>query len=154
MQNLQKHLKIYFILLFVFLSYGSISQTLPHRPKLSDVRSYNQLNLLSINAGMSKENVLKTMGGVRRILIFNPDKMLGTKKDGFINNPYSRDLKTGKDGNSIEILWYYTDKKSSDNVITKDELTPIILEKNSVVGLGWGFYEDYAKRQEITIDLR
>ena len=36
----------------------------------------------------------------------------------------------------------------------KEELSPIIIEKNGVVGLGWGFYTDYAKKQEITIDIR
>ena len=78
-----------------------------------------------------------------------------TKKESIIiNNPFARDFKTDTAGQTMEILWYYTDVNKSDGAITKAEETPIVLEKNAVVGMGWGFYEDYAKRKGITIEAR
>jgi hypothetical protein len=58
-----------------------------------------------------------------------------------------------KSNNNIEIIWYFTDIKKADGAITKDELTPIILENNKVTGIGWGYYEDYSKRKEININI-
>ncbi len=129
-------------------------QTLPKRPVSSDVRAFNQANLLNIDIGMSKQEVIEKMGGVRTIQTYTSSDFISRTKFEKISNPYSRDIKQDKNGNSIEILWYYTDVKEVDNAINKDELTPIILENNKVVGVGWGFYEDYAKRKEITIDLK
>jgi hypothetical protein len=129
------------------------AQTLPRRPKLADLRNYNQANLMHIDIGMNKQQVLDAMGGVKTVPIFDPDRPLGSKKTPGISNPYSRDIKKDSIGNVIEILWYYTDQKDDDRSITKNELTPIVMENNSVVGLGWGFFEDYAKRKEIFFDF-
>ena len=140
------------ILIFtiIFFTVGKLcSQNLPKRPTFSDVRSYNQSNLLKIDIGFNKTQVIEAMGGVKNIQTYSRSKA----KIGVISNPYSRDLKTDMDGNSIEILWYFTDIKNNDGSIRKEDLTPIILEKNSVVGLGWGFYEDYSKRKEFNINL-
>jgi len=144
-------LKTILSFIIIFQSISAISQTLPKRPKIADVRSYNQMNLLSISAKMSRQEVIDHMGGLRQIKIFDPTMVLGQKNVGTISNPYSRDLKTDTSGNQIEILWYYTDKKSESKTINKNELTPIVLENNLVVGIGWGFFEDYAKRKEIFI---
>ena len=54
----------------------------------------------------------------------------------------------------MEILWYYTNTNKADGDITKEQQTPIVLDKNAVVGLGWDFYEAYAKRKGITIEPR
>jgi hypothetical protein len=76
------------------------------------------------------------------------------EKGQIISNPYSRDLKLDTGGVSIEILWYYTDIKSKDGGIRKDELTPLIFENNKLIGMGWGYYEDYAKRKELNINVQ
>ena len=154
-QNLRTMKKsFYFTLTLLLFSFTIYCQTLPKRPVLSDVRAFNQANLLNIDIGMSKQDVIEKMGGVRSIQTYTSSDFMTRSKFEKISNPYSRDIKQDKDGNSIEILWYYTDIKEADDAINKDELTPIILENNKVVGEGWGFYEDYAKRKEITIDLK
>ena len=129
---------------------------LPKKPTLADVRSYNQGNILKVEIGNTKSQVIEEMGGIQIIQTWYPRNPVtwAKPKDVSISNPYSRDLKISKDSSTVEILWYYTDLKNSDNAINKEELTPIILVKNSVIGLGWGFYTDYAKKQEITIDMR
>ena len=150
-----------FILLTSILTTNIIhSQNLPEKPMASEVRSYNQTNLMKIEIGDDKIKVVEKMGGIQTIQTYTKTGIsLWTykkvkEKAQVISNPYSRDLKKDKEGNAIEILWYYTDIKKVDDAITKDEQTPIILENNAVVGMGWGFYEDYAKRKEITIDVR
>ncbi len=146
------------ILIQLFLFNNLNSQTLPKKPKLEDFRSLNQTNLMKVNIGDSKNQVIDVMGGVKVYQYYEYDwyKPGFNKytKSGTLSNPYSRDLKVGKDSTVSEILWYYTDIKSKDGSIRKDELTPIIFEKGVVIGLGWGFYEDYAKRKEFTINVQ
>ncbi len=145
------------ILIFCLVSYGQKSLKNIRKPTLSDVRSINQENIFKIDLGLNKDQVLEIMGGIQRIQTYSEtrDPAWGYfPKEDVIMNPYSRDLKYAKDGSTVEIIWYYTDVKEQDGAINKDELTPIILEKNKVVGIGWGFYLDYAKRNEITIDIK
>jgi hypothetical protein len=142
-----------FLFLFLILATYATGQELSKKPSSDDVRAYNRSNLLKIENGMSKTEVINAMGGIQTIQTYTSRGWAGSKVNK-ISNPYSRDLKSDKDGNSIEILWYYTDVKERDDAINKDELTPIILEEGKVVGLGWGFYEDYAKRKEFTIDIK
>lgn len=124
--------------LLLLISGFCFSQTLPRRPKLSDIRSYNRSNLMNITTGMSRNDAIAAMGGVRQIAVYDPSQMIGQKKLGMMSNPYSRDLKKDSSGNNIEILWYYTDIKNT-TAIDKSDLTPIIFENNIVVGLGWDF---------------
>lgn len=107
---------------------------------------------MNITAGMTREEAISTMGGVKQIAVYDPSQMIGQKKLGMMSNPYSRDLKKDSSGKNIEILWYYTDIKNS-SAIDKSDLTPIVFENNIVVGLGWGFFEDYAKRKQIFVNL-
>lgn len=104
------------------------------------------------DAGMSKKEVLQVMG-TKAIQTYLWDPQYGRRKYRLIANPYSVDLKQDGQGNSIQILWYYTDQKAADNAINKDELSPIVLENDKVIGYGWGFFEDYAKRKEIFINM-
>ena len=150
---------LFFILLTpVIYSNNLNAQVLPKKPNIQDIRSFNQANLMNVNIGDSKKQVVEVMGGVKIYDIYQYDwNNVGFNKNrkvGTLSNPYSRDLKMGKDSSMSEILWYYTDVKSKDGSIRKDELTPIIFEKGIVVGLGWGFYEDYAKRKEFTINIQ
>jgi len=145
------------ILLFalMFTAYNIFAQTLlPKKPTRSEVGSYNQANLLKVDIGVSKTKVLEAMGGVQKIQTYVTTSFV-TKKEGIIiNNPFNREFRTDTAGNTIEIVWYYTNINKAEGDITKEQQTPIILEKNSVVGLGWDFYEDYAKRKGIIIDGR
>ena len=150
--------KTFIVIFFILVSYWSHSQELPDKPFLDDVRSFNQSNLLKINIGLNRTEVIEAMGGILTIQTYQPSvgRYGNTKpgpKDKKINNPYSRDLKLDNNGTQIEILWYYTDLKSQDGAIRKDELTPIIFEANKVIGIGWGFYEDYSKKKELNINL-
>ncbi len=144
------------ILLFAFMAmaHNIFAQTLPKKPARSEVGSYNQANLLKVDLGVSKNKVLEVMGGVQKIQTYVTTSIV-TKKEGIIiNNPFNREFRTDKAGNTIEIVWYYTNINKAEGDITKEQQTPIILEKNAVVGMGWDFYEDYAKRKGIIIEGR
>ena len=144
------------ILLFalMFTAYDIFAQTLSKKPSRNEVGSYNQAHLLKVDIGVTKTKVLEAMGGVQKIQTYVTTSFV-TKKEGIIiNNPFNREFKTDTAGNTTEILWYYTNINKVDGDITKEQQTPIILEKNAVVGMGWDFYEDYAKRKGITIEAR
>jgi hypothetical protein len=130
------------------------AQTLPKNPSRNEVGSYNQANLLKVDIGTTKTKVLEAMGGVEKIQTYISNSPVTKKKDIIINNPFNREFKTDSSGNTIEILWYYTDSKKAAGDITKEQQTPIILDKNAVVGLGWDFYEEYAKRKGIHLEPR
>ena len=148
------------IFLFIF-PLIVVSQELPKKPLPDDLRSFNQMNLMNINVGMTKKEVIESMGGIKSIQTWTnklrKEMTMWLIKYQVINNPYSRDLTSDDKGNSIEVLWYYTDNsigKSQDNdkIIQKD-LTPIILKNNSVIGMGWGFYTNYSKNNNINFSI-
>ena len=144
------------ILLFalMFAAHNIFAQTLPKKPARNEVGSYNQSNLLRVDLGVTKTKVLEVMGGIQKIQTYVTTSFM-TKKEGIIiNNPFNREFKTDTAGNTMEILWYYTNINKAEGDITKEQQTPIILEKNAVVGMGWDFYEEYAKRKGIAIEAR
>ena len=144
------------ILLFalIVISHNIFAQTLPKKQARNEVGSYNQANLLKVDLGVTKNKVLEVMGGVQKIQTYITTSFM-TKKEGIIiNNPFNREFKTDTAGNTIEIVWYYTNINKAEGDITREQQTPIILEKNAVVGMGWDFYEDYAKRKGINIEAR
>jgi len=149
-------MKLGAMLLFglILIANNAFCQTLETKPTRSEVGSYNQANLLKIDLGATKNKVIEVMGGVQKIQTYTAGNFLTRKESIIINNPYSRDFKTDKDGNTVEILWYYTDINKTSGTVGKEEQSPIILEKNAVVGMGWEFYEDYAKRKGIAIEAR
>ena len=144
------------ILLFALMlsTHNIFAQTLPKKPTRSEVGSYNHANLLKIDIGVSKNKALEVMGGVQKIQTYITTSPVTKKEDIIINNPVNREFKTDSAGNTVEIVWYYTHMKKAEGDITKEQQTPVILEKNAVVGMGWDFYEAYAKRRGITIDPR
>ena len=142
------------ILLFaLMLSADSIfAQTLPKKPTRNEVGSYNQANLLKVDIGVTKNKALDAMGGVQKIQTYTTTSFMTKKESIIINNPINREFKTDSAGSTIEILWYYTNTNKVDGNITKEQQTPIILEKNAVVGIGLDFYDEYAKRKGITFE--
>jgi len=142
------------LLALMLIAHSSLAQVLQKKPTRSEVGSYNQSNLLKIDIGTTKTKVLEAMGGVQKIQTYTSTTPVTKKESIIINNPAAREFKTDSAGNTLEILWYYTNASKADGNITKEQQTPIILDKNAVVGLGWDFYEEYAKRKGIKIEPR
>ena len=144
------------ILLFALMltAHDIFAQPLSKKPSRNEVGSYNQANLLKVDIGVTKTKVLEVMGGVQKIQTYTSTSFMTKKENIIINNPFNREFKTDSAGNTIEILWYYTNINKANGDITKEQQTPIVLEKNAVVGMGWDFYEGHAKRKGITIEPR
>ena len=104
-------------LLMIFLSgcvYGMTAQR-------------NSNRMLTLDTGLSKQEVLKTMG-----------------------NP-ARNERYDINGVATEILFYRT-SHNADGFMTDDEFTPMVLENGKLAGWGRSYYDDVIKiRQDINI---
>ncbi|MBI4243587.1 MAG: DUF3192 domain-containing protein [Planctomycetes bacterium] len=98
-------------------------------PTMEEVRSINRQRLLKLTVGMSKTDVLKTMG----------TKIALTYEGERVTNPYKNETMKGADGQTYEVIYYYTDIDSRDLMVTQEELTPIVLKDEKVVGWGHAF---------------
>ncbi|PVX48807.1 uncharacterized protein DUF3192 [Balneicella halophila] len=103
------------------------------------IRTANRENINRISMGISKTEVLNIMGSQT---ITAGD---GTK----VNNPWRSEILKGDNDEYYEVLFYYTDLKGADGAITDDELTPIILKDNKVIGWGWSFLNENVKKYHI-----
>lgn len=97
-----------------------------------------------------KNNALKNRKKIRKIKIGTPKsrvyKIMGTKsfsgstnESVTITNPYKTKEAQLADG-LYEILYYYT-RAINDGAITDEELTPVILHDDKVVGIGEDFLD-------------
>lgn len=78
----------------------------------------NNNNLLLLDVGVSKKQVMKIMGPPR------------------LNEAY-------KSNNSVPtVIWfYYTNTRINDGIYSKKEMTPLVFEHGKLVGWGDEFYE-------------
>jgi len=94
------------------------------------LRDQNKENLKKLSVGQPKNLVMDIMGR-------DPSKGVFM----WIDNPYRTEMLTGKDGKTYEVLYYYTDLKMRDDKITDDELTPVVLQDDKLVGWGYAFLD-------------
>jgi hypothetical protein len=91
------------------------------------IRIKNRENLLRLSIGMGKFEVLQIMG---------------TQTVESINNPYKVETPKGEDGALYEVLFYHTELKNKDGLISDDELTPIVFKDDKLIGWGWAFLNE------------
>ena len=107
---------------------------------LSQVRADNRERLNGLSAGMSRQEVLDTMG-TETI----------EAQGSVITNPYRTEMhRTG--GHVVELLLYYTDIQKQDGAITDNELTPLVVIDGELDGWGWSHWNDVRNRFEIGAD--
>lgn len=119
------------ILLLILLMVGCASS-------VEQIRTQNRENLLRLSIGMEKFDVLQIMG-------------TETVKD--INNPYRVETPQGKDGDLYEVLFYHTDIKKNDHLVTDDELTPLVFKDNKLIGWGWAFLSEIVPNYQYQIKV-
>lgn len=93
--------------------------------KLGTLVSTNQSNLSKLAVGMSKDDVIKTMGTNN-----------AETKDGLAPNPWTTETFSGKDGGKYEVLYYLTRKNPPFTPLGKFLTTPVVLKNGKVSG--WG----------------
>ncbi len=108
---------------------------------LDRVRTANRRNLMKLSVGMTKEQVMATMG----------HKSGGGRfGEPTVDSPYKSEILPGKD-KTFEVLYYYTDIESNvytanPATIPANELTPLIFDKGKLIGWGADFLEDIKKK--------
>lgn len=65
------------------------------------------------------------------------DEVQLLQMSGQVTNPYATRFVRNINGESMEVMYYYTGMKKGDDLVTEEELMPIILIDNSVIGWGW-----------------
>ena len=80
-----------------------------------------------IRLGMTRQEVVETMLDDVRML-----QMSGQAK-----NPYATRFLNGLRDEQLEVMYYYTGMKRPDDRVTAEELVPVILKDDSVIGWGW-----------------
>ena len=135
-----KKLSLYVFLVLMFCN-ESISDTI-FTPK--QVRTMNKEKLNELQIGMSKDEILIIMGTKRFSIESSPFT---------IENPFRIEVQSS-DKNIYRVLYYYTDLVKADGFITDDELTPVILKNNKLVGWGrdvWERLSGINKSLDITV---
>jgi hypothetical protein len=122
-------------------------------PTAEDVRIENRENLNDLSIGMTREEILELMGTEtvqtyrhardHRAFVWGKGRtwMYAPVAYWQIPQPFRTEATRGSDGARIEILYYYTDLRRKDGVVTDRELTPLVLEADRLVGWGWAFVE-------------
>jgi len=115
---------------------------------LSQATAHTREKLLKTFLGMSKEKVVSIVGTEPREFI-DP-----TASDGqaifTISNPYRLQVIQGH-GKNLEVVFYVTDDKNSDGIISDEELTPLIFDDGKMIGWGWSYLVSDKQKFEITI---
>ena len=129
-----KKLSLYVFLVVMFCNY-SISDTV-FTPK--QVRSMNKENLKKLEIGM-KENV---------VLMIMESQIIKIESAPFtIENPFKIEVYSDE-ANVYKIFYFYTDLIKSDGFITDEELTPVILKNNKLIGWGRDVWKKLVKAEE------
>jgi hypothetical protein len=117
---------------------------------ISEVTLPNRENLLKLNMGMTKQEVLNIMGTKPMEAYYKPGTY-GKTVGVAINNPYRSEILRGRDEKMVEVLYYVTDDRNADGVINDNETTPMVFENGRLAGWGWNFLESEIKKYEIII---
>jgi len=106
------------------------------------VRLVNRRNSMKLSIGMARGEVLNIMGTKTIHTLGIPSA---------INNPYRSEVLYGKNGKTLEVLYYYTDIQRRNGAITDDELTPLVFDDDILIGWGRGFLQENIQKYEIRI---
>ncbi len=105
------------------------------------MRDGNRAALAKVDVGMSKSQVESTMGS------------RSAEGDGErYENPYKRETIRGTDGQSHDVLYYYTQQIGERPIETG--LTPVVFHEGRVIGIGWGYLDGIAGASTTTIRRR
>ena len=104
--------------------------------------------LLDTYIGMPKEEVVSIVGTEPREFI-DPTASNG-QTITTISNPYRSQI-IQRDGKSFEVVFYVTDDKNNDGIISDEELTPLIFDDGKMIGWGWSYLVSDSQKFEITI---
>ncbi|MBF0384982.1 MAG: DUF3192 domain-containing protein [Candidatus Omnitrophica bacterium] len=134
---------IVFLLLFVLLagcSYiaGDVIAPGPSTGTIYPEVSKELTNISKVVKGMSLAEVTAKMGEALIIGYENTSDNSGGTKAITVQSPFKEEA-LNVQGREYSVKYYFTRIRKADGIIADDELTPLIFEKNKLVGKGWDF---------------
>jgi Protein of unknown function (DUF3192) len=135
----------------------------------TNFRESNRRNLDRLILGMDRQAVLGVMGvgEQRQFTGSETDGPIGTGRDTMgvmsvripiggkrpvLYNPHRGELYNADDS-SWEVFYYYTRVAHNDGMVTEDELTPIVLRDDVLIGWGWSFWAQEVRASGIPAEL-
>lgn len=117
-----------------------------------NLMSDNRAHLSSLHPGLTKDEAIKIMGteGKSKCNGLGAINIFICMSSEVINNPY-RTTGFQSEGKAYDILYYWTDVKQKDDVITDDELTPLIFENGKLIGWGRDLLDATIKKYEFPV---
>lgn len=85
-----------------------------------------------IRLGMSRSEVIQAMLDDVQLL----------QMSGRVTNPYATLFLEKRDGEPLEVMYYYSGMRRGDDRVSEEELVPVILADNAVIGWGWVTLEE------------
>ena len=124
--------------------FSDIGNALVNDP-VERLRDSNKRRLAQVVVDMPRGEVDKLMGNDKAGggLV---DILHGRTQHLQARNPMREELVSGIDGLQYEVVYYYTDLRQRDNLITDDELTPVVYRDGRVAGVGYAFLNDRAPK--------
>ena len=114
------------------------SSTSPWHNFAFDTRS----RILKLSTGMIKQEVISIMGAETL-----------SRDDVSVGKPYKNSM-YNKNGDVIEIFFYYTEARQFDGKLTDDELTPLVFINGKLDSWGWESWVEKAKRYDINVNYK
>lgn len=109
------------------------------------VQSENRAKLYLLERGQTREQVLEEMGTEPQ------EYNRGVLSSGVVQNPYDSESHVVR-GEKIEVFYYVTHIKNNDGVITSDELTPLVLVEDVLVGWGWQYLGAFSEQYDLSLE--
>jgi len=109
------------------------------------VQSENRAKLYLLERGQTRAQVLEEMGTEPQ------EYNKGVLSSGVVQNPYDSETHIVR-GEKIEVLYYATHIKNNDGVITSDELTPLVLVDDVLVGWGWQYLAVFTEQYDLRLE--
>lgn len=95
----------------------------------------------SVRVGMTSSEVAATMGEKTTIGYERPDPASGAYHPVTVNNLYRKEFLRSGD-KAYDVFYYFSHVQRADGIIASDELTPLVFEKDILIGKGWDFFID------------
>ena len=110
---------------------------------MDSIRTENRQRMAGLSSGMSRHDVLAVMG----------TKTIRSAEGRLISNPYRTKLyRTPR--HEFELLLYYTDENLYHEVITDEELTPLVIMDGKLDGWGWSHWNALVQKYDLYLWLR